>query len=131
MTEVWKYCAPCLFGIEGILADELRRLGAEAVQPGKWAGAVFRWTGDACARQYFFPLRRADSASAGRFRARSFDELFEGVRALPLERFIGRRDAFPVKGWSLNSQLHSVPDCQSSSKKRRWSVCALPMVRHF
>ena len=53
----------------------------------------------------------------GSFPARTFDELFEGVRALPWERFIGGRNAFPVKGWSLNSALHSVPDCQSIVKK--------------
>ena len=48
---------------------------------------------------------------------KSFEELFQGVRALPLENFIGKNDAFPVKGHSLNSQLHSIPDCQKIIKK--------------
>ncbi len=53
----------------------------------------------------------------GRFPAHTFDELFEATRALPWEEFIGRQDAFPVKGWSLDSKLHSIPDCQRIIKK--------------
>ncbi len=53
----------------------------------------------------------------GSFRAESFSELFDNVSAMPFENFIGSKDAFPVKGWSLNSKLHSVPDCQSIIKK--------------
>lgn len=53
----------------------------------------------------------------GSFRAVTFTQLFDQVERLPLEEFIGKKDAFPVKGWSLNSQLHSVPDCQSIIKK--------------
>ena len=51
------------------------------------------------------------------FKATTFEELFQGVRAIELERYIGPEDAFPVKGYSLNSTLHSVPDCQSIIKK--------------
>ena len=31
--ELLHFCAPCLFGLEGILADELRRMGADNVTP--------------------------------------------------------------------------------------------------
>ena len=51
------------------------------------------------------------------FKATTFEELFQGVKATELERYIGPKDAFPVKGYSLNSALHSVPDCQSIVKK--------------
>jgi putative N6-adenine-specific DNA methylase len=51
------------------------------------------------------------------FKATSFEELFQGVKAIELERYIGKDDAFPVKGNSLDSALHSVPDCQSIIKK--------------
>ena len=54
---------------------------------------------------------------AGEFCARNFQELFEGVKALPWEKYINKHDEFPVTGSSLNSQLHSVPDCQSIIKK--------------
>jgi len=53
----------------------------------------------------------------GSFRARSFEELFEGCAALPWEDFIPREGRFPVKGYSVSSQLHSVPACQSILKK--------------
>jgi putative N6-adenine-specific DNA methylase len=53
----------------------------------------------------------------GSFPARSFTELFDGVRALPFEDYIGGDDAFPVKGHSIKSDLHSIPDCQAIIKK--------------
>ena len=54
----------------------------------------------------------------GSLPARTFTEVVpDGTVKLPFEDFIGSMDAFPVKGWSLNSQLHSVPDCQSIVKK--------------
>lgn len=108
---------PCLFGIEGILADEIRRMGGQNVQAqnGK---VLFDGTAQDIARANL-NLRTAERVMIvlGSFRARSFEELFQGVLALPLEDFIGKKDAFPVKGWSLESQLYSIPDCQSIIKK--------------
>lgn len=115
--EHFQFCAPCLFGLEGILGDELRRMGAENVSPQN--GRVL-FEGDAAM------LARANINSRyaeriqlliGSFKAMTFDDLFEGVKALPWERFIGKTDRFPVKGWSLQSALHSVPACQSIVKK--------------
>lgn len=111
------FTAPCLLGLEGLVAGELKRMDAASVQAEN--GRVF-FSGD---EQM---LARANLCSRysericvvlGRFSARTFDELFEGVRALEWERFIGRVDAFPVKGSALNSKLHSVPDCQKIIKK--------------
>ena len=53
----------------------------------------------------------------GRFSALSFTDLFDGTKALPWEDWIGKTDAFPVKGHSIKSKLYSVPDCQSIIKK--------------
>jgi putative N6-adenine-specific DNA methylase len=53
----------------------------------------------------------------GEFRATSFEALFEGTKALPFHEFIGKLDAFPVKGHSIKSKLYSIPDCQSIIKK--------------
>ena len=53
----------------------------------------------------------------GRFDAFTFDELFEGTKALPWESIIPKDGAFPVKGYSLNSKLFSVSDCQKIIKK--------------
>ena len=53
----------------------------------------------------------------GAFEAKTFEELFQQVKSLPWELWIGRQDSFPVKGRSLDSQLKSVPDCQAIVKK--------------
>ena len=116
MTKL-NLIAPCLFGIEGIAADEFRRMGFENVLAEN--GRV-KLTGDNNM------LVRANINSrfaerilinVGEFEALTFTELFENVKSLPWENFIGRKDAFPVNGWSINSQLSSIPDCQSIIKK--------------
>lgn len=56
----------------------------------------------------------------GEFPAVSFEELFQGTRAIAWEDYLPRDAAFPVKGYSISSQLHSVPRASLSSK-RRWS----------
>ncbi len=114
---MFQYCAPCLFGSEGILGDELRRMGAQNVRPQN--GRVL-FDGDATVgARANLRSRYAERIQLliGQFRALTFDELFEGVKALPWERIIGKEDRFPVKGWALQSALHSVPDCQSIIKK--------------
>ncbi len=112
-----QYCAPCLFGVEGILADELRRMDAEQVNAQN--GRVLFSGGPEMLARANICSRYAERIQVlvGQFPARTFEELFDGVRALPWERWIGKSDRFPVKGWSLNSALHSVPDCQSIIKK--------------
>ena len=117
MAEMMTMCAPCLFGIEGILGDELRRMEAQNVRPE--TGRVL-FDGDAAMMaRVNIGSRYAERVQIvmGQFPARSFTELFDRVRDLPWENFIGKTNAFPVKGWSLDSQLHSVPDCQSIIKK--------------
>ena len=110
-------CVPCLFGLEGLVGNELRHMDLRDVAPEN--GRVY-FTGDT------EDIARVNVRSRfgervlivlGRFPARSFDELFEGVRALPWEDYIPRNGAFPVKGWALESALHSVPDCQKIVKK--------------
>ena len=115
--EKLTMAVPCLFGLEGLVGDELRRMKLENVRVED--------------RRVFFDGDFADMARANvrlrmgervmlllaRFPARSFEELYQGVKAIPLERFIPKEGAFPVKGYSLDSQLHSVPDCQAIAKK--------------
>lgn len=112
-----NFAAPCLFGVEGILADELRRMGAEnvAAQNGR---VLFSGSAEVMARANI-NSRYAERILIllGQFEARSFAELFDQVKGLPFEEFIGKKNAFPVKGWALDSQLHSLPDCQSIIKK--------------
>lgn len=109
--------APCLFGTESIAADEFRRMGFTDVVTEN--GRV-KLSGD------FNMLARANICSrfaerilinVGEFYAATFTELFDGVKGLRWEDFVGKDDAFPVNGWSIDSQLHSIPDCQSIIKK--------------
>ncbi|MCL2885045.1 MAG: class I SAM-dependent RNA methyltransferase, partial [Oscillospiraceae bacterium] len=112
-----EYNAPCLLGLEGIVAEELKRLGADNVRA---ENGHVRFAGDEhMLARANIGLRCAERVQlyVGGGRVATFDELFTLARALPWEQFIGRRDRFPVKGWSLDSALHSVPDCQAILKK--------------
>ena len=113
----FKMVAPCIFGVEGILAEEIKRLGAENVVSEN--GRVF-FEGDintlATAN---ICLRTAERVLLviGMFEATSFEELFEKTYSLNWEEYIGSKDTFPVTGYSISSALHSVPDCQAIIKK--------------
>ena len=113
----YQYTAPCHFGLESGRAGELTRMGAGTVSAGD--GRV-SFPGDfSILARANLGLRTAERVllCLGEFEARSFAELFDGVRALPFEEFIGKQDAFPVKGHSVHSQLHRIRYCQSIIKK--------------
>ena len=113
----YQYAAPCHFGLESVLSGELKRMGAQNVAA---IDGRVSFTGDfSILARANLNLRTAERVllCLGEFEARSFTELFDQVRQLPFEEFIGKHDAFPVKGHSVHSQLHSVPDCQSIIKK--------------
>ena len=114
---MFEFVVPCLFGLEGPCAGELRRMGLADVRAEN--GRV-RFAGDmsACAGANI-RLRTGERVllRLGSFEAKTFEALFEGVKALPLGDFIPRDGQFPVKGYSLDSALHSVPDCQRIIKK--------------
>ena len=115
----YTLCVPCLLGLESPIAAELRRLGMANVRAEN--GRVYFSGGAADVARANIALRVGERVliELGRFEARSFEELFEGARALPWESLIPKNGAFPVKGYSLNSQLFSVSDCQSILKKAR------------
>ncbi len=112
-----QFSAPCLLGLEGICADELKRMEIRNVRAEN--GRVL-FEGD------FSTLARANIGSRyaeriqvllGEFPVYSFEDLFQGVSKIPWEELIGAKDAFPVKGHSVSSKLTSVPDCQKIIKK--------------
>ena len=113
----FEFCVPCLFGLEGPVANELRRMDIKDVRAengrvkfsGSEADLARANIGLRCGERVLLEL--------GSFRADTFDALFEGVKSLPWENFIPKDGAFPVKGHSLDSALHSVPDCQKIIKK--------------
>ena len=111
------FCVPCLFGLEGLIADELKRLGFDRVRADN--GRVFFQGGESAVAQANLCLRMGERVliELGSFEATSFDSLFEQTKALPWERFLPQDAAFPVTGHSLNSKLFSVSDCQKIIKK--------------
>lgn len=111
-------CCPTLFGLEGVVADELR-FGGKLTEVRAENGRVFFEGNEATLAWANLNLRCAERVliRIGTFRAKTFDQLFEGVKALPWEQFIPQDGAFPVKGHSLDSALHSIPDCQKIIKK--------------
>lgn len=112
-----RYCCPCHFGLESVLSFEVKKIGGEnvTVTDGK---VQFEGEEQLIAdANICLAVAERVLIELGSFPAFSFEELFTGVRSLPLEEFIGRTDAFPVKGHCIDSKLRSVPDCQSIVKK--------------
>ena len=112
-----RYCVPCLFGLEGLIGDEMKRLSLQNVCAEN--GRVYFSGDDAALVRANLCLRMGERVliELGSFEAVSFDALFEQTRALPWERYIPKDAAFPVTGHSLNSRLFSVSDCQKIIKK--------------
>lgn len=113
-----EFCCPTLFGLEGIVADELRYEG-KIVDVRAENGRVC-FTGN----EYTLAWANINLRCAERvlirmasFHARTFDDLFEGTRMIDWGDWIPLDGNFLVKGYSLNSVLHSVPACQSIVKK--------------
>ena len=115
--DQFEFAVPCLFGLEGIAGDELRRLGLENVRVEN--GRVL-FSGDAYAMaKANVCLRTGERVLLvlADFQAKTFEELFQGVYRASLEDFIPKNGRFPVKGHCLNSALHAVPTCQAMVKK--------------
>lgn len=117
MKDKMQFSAPCLFGLESVLKFEISRAGGENIEAHN--GKV-TFTGDerVLAKSSLW-LRTAERIGIvlASFKATTFTELFDGVMEIPFEDYIGEFDQFPVKGWSIDSKLASVPSCQSIIKK--------------
>jgi len=117
MGDILRFAVPTLFGLEGLCADEMRRLDLKNVQAEN--GRVFCDGTLADIPRLNLNLRTGERVLIvmGQFPAPTFETLFEGTKALPWEQFIPREGTFPVKGHCLNSALHAVPSCQAMVKK--------------
>ena len=113
----YKLCVPCLLGLEGPISDELKRLDMDNVISEN--GRVYFDGNDRDLLKANINLRIGERVliEIGRFEAKTFDSLFEGVKKLNWADYIPKDGAFPVKGYSLNSALFSVSDCQKIIKK--------------
>lgn len=112
----FKLMATAAAGIEALVGKELRDLGYDTtVENGR-----VRFNGDIKdIINTNLWLRTADRVKiiVGEFKALTFDELFENVKALPWDELLPLDAEFQVAGRSHNSQLHSVPDAQAITKK--------------
>ena len=109
---------PCHFGLEAVLKREIYDLGYEItkVEDGR---VTFEGDEEAICRANIF-LRTAERVmiQVGRFKATTFEELFQGIKNLPWEEYIPEDGKFWVKkASSINSELFSPSDIQSIAKK--------------
>ena len=113
----FEIVATCLFGLEKLLGEEIDSLGCRRIET--MDGRVTFEGDEHAVVAANIRLRFAERVfiKLGSFKAESFEELFEGTKALPWEKYIGENDAFPVKGHAIKSKLFSVPDCQKIIKK--------------
>jgi putative N6-adenine-specific DNA methylase len=109
--------ATATFGLEAVVAREVTALGYADVKTQN-SRVIFTADLDAIPRCNLW-LRSADRVlvKVGEFTALTYNELFEGTKALPWDEWLGVDACFPVEGKSVHSKLFSVPDCQSIVKK--------------
>ena len=112
-----EFVAITPFEMEGIAANEIKQLGFTDVKV--QSGRVFFSCGYDEAFRANMWLRTAERIllHVGSFTAITFDQLFDGVFALPWEEYLPVNAAFPVSGKCAKSQLMSVPDAQAITKK--------------
>ncbi|MEX0726695.1 MAG: class I SAM-dependent RNA methyltransferase [Planctomycetaceae bacterium] len=117
MDSYMQLIATSTFGLEAVVARELTALGftEQTTEDGR---VLFEGDERAIARANLW-LRSADRVTIcmGQFPASDFGELFDQTRELPWAAWLPKDAAFPVRGKSVRSQLHSVPDCQAIVKK--------------
>lgn len=114
----FELIAPCHFGLEAVLKKEIYDLGYEIIQveDGK---VTFSGDEEAICRANIF-LRTTERVliKVGKFRAVTFEELYQGIKALPWEEYIPADGRFWVtKATSIKSELFSPSDIQSIAKK--------------
>lgn len=116
MEKKYRLMATVAAGLESVVGQELKNLGFE---PQVENYRVFFEGTQADILRANLWLRTADRVKIviGQFHATTFDELFEGIKALPMEDYLNYDSEFPVAGRSQKSALHSVPDVQSITKK--------------
>lgn len=116
--KTYELVVPCHFGMEAVTKREIYDLGYEItrVEDGR---ITFEGDAEAICRANVF-LRTAERVMllVGRFKATTFEELFQGIKALPWEEYIPQDGKFWVKkASSIKSKLFSPSDIQSIAKK--------------
>lgn len=107
----------CAFGVESITKNELRALGV--CDPKAVDGSILVRGTEEDVIKYNLLLRTAERVhiKISSFRAESFDELFDGVKAVPWENYLPKNAKIIVTGKSKKSALYALSSCQSIIKK--------------
>ena len=118
VIERMKWIASAAFGLEGMTGRDLKHMGMRDVRVMDVGGAMFE--GDfADAFRASLWLRTCDRILLvmGQFPARSYEELFQGVKALEWEKLLPMDAAFPIRAKCVKSQLMSPSDVQKIAKR--------------
>lgn len=120
MSETFEYFATCPKGFEQLLADELKRLRAQRVRPLKSGVAFFGTQIDGYRVCLWSRIASRVLRVVGRVSATSAEELYQGVKALPWENFIGPHATISVTARGRNEALRN---SQFSALKVKDAVC--------
>lgn len=114
----YELIAPCHFGMEAVLKKEIIELGYDVSEV---ADGRITFLGDEealCRANVFLRTAERVLIKIGRFTAETYEELFQGTKALPWEEYIPRDGRFWItKAASVKSKLFSPSDIQRIMKK--------------
>ncbi len=114
----FELMAPCHFGLEAVLKREILDLGYEISKVEDGRVTFFGDAAAVCRANIFLRTTERILIKIGSFEAKTYDELFEGTKALPWEEWIPKNGRFWVaKATSIKSRLFSPSDIQSIMKK--------------
>ena len=116
--KTYTLMSPCFFGVEKMLAREIKDLGFEIIKTED--GRITYKTDEYGIARANMWLRCAERVhlKIAEFEAKSFDELFEGTKRINWAKYIPYGAQFPIaKASSIKSKLHSTPHIQSIVKK--------------
>ncbi|MGN0432478.1 MAG: class I SAM-dependent RNA methyltransferase [Lachnospiraceae bacterium] len=114
----FELIAPCHFGMEAVLKREITELGYDVTEVTDGRVTFFGDEEALCRANVFLRSAERILIKVGCFHAETFEELFQGTRALPWEEYIPVDGRFWVaKAGSVKSKLFSPSDIQSIMKK--------------
>lgn len=114
----FELIAPCHFGMEAVLKKEIIDLGYDVTEVSDGRVTFFGDEEALCRANIFLRTAERILIKIGSFHAETFEELFQGTRALPWEEYIPSDGKFWVaKAGSVKSKLFSPSDIQSIMKK--------------
>ncbi len=113
-----KWIASAAFGMEGMTGRDLKRMGMQNVHVLDVGGATFEGSYQDAFRANLW-LRTCDRIMRvmAQFEARSFEELFQGVKKIEWEKMLPEDARFPIRAKCVKSQLMSPSDVQKIAKR--------------